>query len=187
MKIRYIILLLLMIVGLGNLHSQSTDRNYVYQRTFQDENGTKSLDVIHYFDGLGRSVQTVQRGITPTGSDLVDYMEYDLYGRESNRWLPVAIPGNGGAYADLNKVKANTDMLYPADLYPYAKSEYEASPLNRVLKQVKQRTQHYRFQLRNKFDIRNTIYRRLQRISNRKHYCFIRRFRRVSLFVFLLR
>ena len=125
-----------MIVGLGNLHSQSTDRNYVYQRTFQDENGTKSLDVIHYFDGLGRSVQTVQRGITPTGSDLVDYMEYDLYGRESNRWLPVAIPGNGGAYADLNKVKANTDMLYPADLYPYAKSEYEASPLNRVLKQI---------------------------------------------------
>ncbi|MDT3368954.1 MAG: DUF6443 domain-containing protein [Bacteroidota bacterium] len=110
-----------------------------------------------------------------------------MFGRKSNKWLSVAIFRNGGAYADLNKVKANTDMLYPADLYPYAKSEYEASPLNRVLKQVKQRTQHYRFQLRNKFDIRNTIYRRLQRISNRKHYCFIRRFRRVSLFVFLLR
>jgi len=60
----------------------------------------------------------------------------NLFGRESNRWLPVAISGNGGAYADLNKVKTNTDMLYPADLYPYAKSEYEASPLNRGLKQV---------------------------------------------------
>jgi len=37
---------------------------------------------VQYFDGLGRPIQTVQRGITPTKQDIATLTEYDGSGRE---------------------------------------------------------------------------------------------------------
>lgn len=123
----------------GKATATSSDQNYIRTRTFTNEAGDRYLDQIAYFDGLGRPEQTVQRGITPNGSDLVSYQEYDPFGRESNSWLPGVIVGNNGAFVPLDKVvtasKATNTNNGVQDANPYAKPVYEASPLNRILEQ----------------------------------------------------
>jgi RHS repeat-associated protein len=98
------------------------------------EDAAKYLDEIKYFDGLGRPIQTVQRGITPSKQDLVNYQEYDGFGRESNSWLPAAVNGNG-AFQPLYVVKLNAQSSNDNDSQPYSYPVYEASPLNRILQQ----------------------------------------------------
>ena len=89
----------------------------------------QSLQTNQYFDGLGRPSQTVQRGITTTGADLVSGIEYDAYGREIRRWLPGAVSGNNGAYvSDFASLSGSSNN----DFSPYTTTLYEPSPLNRV-------------------------------------------------------
>jgi len=89
---------------------------------------------IDYFDGLGRPIQTVQKGITPLGKDLVSYTEYDGVGRAYKQWLPVPMENNQGAYVPLNAFvsTATSQVLYSSDTRPFAETLYKASPLNRV-------------------------------------------------------
>ncbi|MDR2927359.1 MAG: DUF6443 domain-containing protein, partial [Cytophagaceae bacterium] len=134
MKIKYIFLLLMVsAAATASLFPQSSDRNYIRTRTYTNESGTAYLDAIQYFDGLGRLVQTVQKGITPQQNDLVTLQEYDAFGREAAQWLPAKGAGNG-AYTNPATVKANAGALY-GDASPFSKPVYEASPLNRVLEQ----------------------------------------------------
>ncbi|MDR2037313.1 MAG: RHS repeat-associated core domain-containing protein [Bacteroidales bacterium] len=120
----------------------SDDQNYVHTRTMTNENGTAYLDEIRYFDGLGRPVETVQKGITPTKADLVTYLEYDAFGRESKSWLPVRVENNRGAFvsfADFQTGASNTynNTTYnsASDAEPYSYPVYEPSPLNRIVQQ----------------------------------------------------
>jgi len=109
----------------------STDVNAVRQTT-------------QYFDGLGRLLQTVNKGITPGAKDLVAPVAYDEYGREQFKYLPY-VPKTG----NVNDGKFKTDpfnaqkaFYQDAGLNPgasgeavyYGQTEYEASPLNRVIK-----------------------------------------------------
>ena len=96
-------------------------------------NTSEEMVTMQYFDGLGRPVETVQRGITTTGKDLVAIQEYDNLGRQTNTWLPVAIASNNGAFADLTKVKAGVNAIYPSEAAPFSKPVYDLSPLNRTL------------------------------------------------------
>ncbi len=59
--------------------------------------------------------------------------EYDVVGRESNRWLPGTSSGNG-AYVTPETVKTSAKGLN-GDQNPYSLPVYEASPLNRILEQ----------------------------------------------------
>lgn len=114
----------------------SNERNYITTRTYTSDDGTKYLDAVQYFDGLGRPVQTVQRAITPAKNDLVSLLEYDDYGRESTQWLPVPKAGNGGAFVpetDLQSVAGGLEEYSEGN--PYVKTLYEVSPLNRVKEQ----------------------------------------------------
>ena len=109
----------------------ATDVNQVRQTT-------------QYFDGLGRPLQTVSKGITPGAKDLVVPVVYDVYGREQFKYLPY-VPKTG----NVNDGKFKTDpfngqkaFYQDGNLAPgvsgeavyYGQTEYEASPLNRVLK-----------------------------------------------------
>ena len=97
-----------------------------------------------YFDGLGRPVQTVKKGISPSGKDMVAPVLYDAYGREQLKYLPY-IPQAGnmsdGKFKtdpfNAQKTFYQTPALAPGavgeSIY-YSQIEYEASPLNRVLK-----------------------------------------------------
>jgi len=100
---------------------------------FTDTAFIQPLVSVQYLDGLGRTIQTVQKGITPLGNDLVSIKEYDGFGRDSLIWLPGYGIGNG-AFTHFDEVKTSAKRL-SVDSKPYSMPVYEASPLNRVLEQ----------------------------------------------------
>jgi hypothetical protein len=113
--------------------------------------GSKT-EIIQYVDGLGRPIQSVVTQGSPaapagtTGMDQVQPIIYDQYGREAVKVLPVVVQTNGflkenilDATANYTGIAANfynnTVDKIADDVNPYAKTIFEASPLNRVLKQ----------------------------------------------------
>ncbi|MDR2002372.1 MAG: DUF6443 domain-containing protein, partial [Prevotella sp.] len=136
MKTRYIVIHLLSVLVIANLHSQTAVQNYIQTRTYTNAAGTAYQDQIQYFDGLGRPMQTVQRGITPDGKDLVSIQEYDAFGRESNTWLAGTVSAsNNGAFVSVETAKGYIKATNGNDQKPYTYPLYEASPLNRVLEE----------------------------------------------------
>ncbi|MFQ9317668.1 DUF6443 domain-containing protein [Dysgonomonas mossii] len=126
----------------GQASSVSTSQNYIQTKTYTTDDGSRYMEAIQYFDGLGRPVQTVQRAITPLAADLVTYQEYDSFGREDRSWLPAVAAGNNGAYMPLANYKTSAMATYRSTTYntasdsvAYSRPVYEASPLNRVLEQ----------------------------------------------------
>ncbi|MDH6382794.1 hypothetical protein M2451_004145, partial [Dysgonomonas sp. PFB1-18] len=113
--------------------------NYIHIRSYTKKDASDHIDIMNYYDGLGRPIQKVEWGITPRFNDLVSLQEYDAFGRESNSWLPAAIAGNKGAYTApatvMAAAKTTNTNNGTADQLPYSKPVYEASPLNRVLEQ----------------------------------------------------
>ncbi len=89
-----------------------------------------------YMDGLGRPIQTVAKGISPLGKDLVSPVVYDEFGRNTLSYLPYVATTNNGSF----KTDPFTDQAtfaaaqYPGEQFFYGKTEYEASPLNRPVK-----------------------------------------------------
>ncbi|HLP04034.1 MAG TPA: DUF6443 domain-containing protein, partial [Paludibacter sp.] len=142
---QFIYILMVLFFPVSSIWSQTSVPNYIITTiptspvtdpTALVDNGSSqnSNSTIQYFDGLGRPTETVQKGITPTGKDLVALTEYDGVGREYLHWLPVANAGSG-AYVDAATFKTNAGSFYSTvanDSYPYTTTEYEASPLNRV-------------------------------------------------------
>ncbi|GAB6009972.1 DUF6443 domain-containing protein, partial [Dysgonomonas reticulitermitis] len=137
MKKLFIHILFLSIgISLLGQGSFSTNQNYIHTRTYTNESGTTYLDQVEYFDGLGRPIQTVQRGITPDARDLVSIQEYDAFGRESKAWLPGKVTTtNNGAFVDVEAAKIFIQMSNAGDQKPYSSPVYEASPLSRVKEQ----------------------------------------------------
>lgn len=98
-----------------------------------------------YLDGLGRPLQTVMKqGALATGStavDLVSSVIYDNLGREQYKYLPFAANSTGGntSLADglfkrnpFQEQAAFAAAQYPGEQYFYSKTNFEASPLNKV-------------------------------------------------------
>jgi len=109
----------------------------------------KARMTTQYIDGLGRPVQTVSKGVTPLGKDMVSAVEYDEFGREPYQYLPFAANSAGGnasisdglfklnpfeqqaafyGNASTSPVKGQGETFY------YGQTVFEASPLNRVVK-----------------------------------------------------
>jgi len=113
--------------------SPSTSQNFIQTKTYLLPSGdSPTLNSVQYFDGLGRPIQTIAAGITPSGADLVSRVGYDDAGRENKKYLPVAIGGNFGLYTDDSSIGAGTSSLYGTDSRPYTETLLEASPLNRT-------------------------------------------------------
>ncbi len=78
--------------------SPGSAQNYVVTYTYRKEftSHTSSLKTgdanptIQYFDGLGRSVQTVAVKASQLGKDMVDFQTYDNYGRPERSYRPFA-------------------------------------------------------------------------------------------------
>jgi len=97
-----------------------------------------------YVDGLGRPIQTVSKGISSGGKDLVAPVIYDAYGREQYKYLPyVQQSGNlsdGKFKADpfnAQKTFYQNGVLNPGiagENIFYSQQQFEQSPLNRPLK-----------------------------------------------------
>ena len=120
-----------------------SDENYILTRSYQKAMTTFSpsqqadvIESVTYFDGLGRPKQNI--GISASGdrTDLVTPITYDAYGRQTREYLPYATGGTpgrlrSGATAAATNFYADTFD----DTNPYAEKQFEASPLNRILKQ----------------------------------------------------
>ena len=120
----------------GAVSSVSSNQNYIQTKTYTASDASRYMETIQYFDGLGRPMQTVQRGITPDGKDLVSIQEYDAFGRESNTWLAGKVStSNNGAFVPLETAKGYIKATNANDQKPYTYPLYEASPLNRVLEE----------------------------------------------------
>ena len=117
--------------------------NYIKTTIYLDEGGSNLIKTVRYYDGLGRLVQTVQQntGAENNTQDRIYVREYDAFGRESKIWLPVyrtwngisGMASSGMYYAD--DIATNTKSQYGNDAYAYSEPIYEASPLNRVVRQ----------------------------------------------------
>ena len=112
--------------------AQDASHNYVRTRSMLDETGGKYLDKVEYFDGLGRPFQTVLKKVTASSSNLVTLQEYDVAGRVANSWLPIV---SSAEYVAPASFKSSAPGNYGNDSRPYGQPVYEASPLNRTVKE----------------------------------------------------
>jgi len=104
---------------------------------------------IQYLDGLGRPIETVAAKASPAGNDIVQPVAYDVYGRETTKYLPYVTPGsNNGAYRSAAIGEQGIFYHPPGSTSgsqqgngiinttsPYAQTNFEPSPLNRVIEQ----------------------------------------------------
>ncbi len=127
------------------------DQNYVYSRYYQVatqdtidpelfSDNESFIQNISYLDGLGVEQQQVGVAQSPDKNDLVTYMEYDHYGRMDKEWLPLS---TSDSELGILRFDAKNSILsyyqtakYQNTQNPYSQKEYEASPLNRALKQA---------------------------------------------------
>ena len=119
----------------GNL---TTGRNYIHSliplsevSEASDLTVTEALESVTYYDGLGRPVQEISRGINSSYQDLITQYVYDPYGRESEIWLPSTGNGNG-AFVAHSALQSNAASLY-SDANPFSSKAYEARPQARII------------------------------------------------------
>ncbi len=70
--------------------------------------------------------------VTASNSNLVTLQEYDVAGRAANSWLPIVSPDD---YVAPSSFKSSAPGNYGNDSRPYSQPVYEASPLNRTVKE----------------------------------------------------
>ncbi|MBO6216783.1 MAG: RHS repeat-associated core domain-containing protein [Prevotella sp.] len=129
----HLFLLIFLPFALG-IQAQSS-RNYVSATERHDGGGT--LTTYQYYDEAGRPSGTVQVGVTPDGSNLMDMTEYDGFGRKIRQWLPVAT-----AQIDMTSSSFQSAVtISRQDSRPYVETAYEASPLGRPLSETRQGAQ----------------------------------------------
>jgi RHS repeat-associated protein len=98
---------------------------------------------VQYFDGIGRLLQTVDKGASPSGRDLVSPVTYDAYNREQYQYLLYAQRTGNASDGSFKTAPFSSQRLFyrdstlvpgvGADSIYYARQAFEASPLNRVL------------------------------------------------------
>jgi RHS repeat-associated protein len=88
-----------------------------------------------FFDGLGRTIQTVNMQATPLQNDMVSPEVYDNFGRKSVLYMPyvsATSDGNFKSTAASDQYAFNASQ-FPNEQYYYSQIIYEASPLNRPI------------------------------------------------------
>jgi RHS repeat-associated protein len=138
------------VIALPNIGQPDTEnRNFIKTRTvtkpgITDASAAALLDnpfdvqqATTYFDGLGRPEQTVLKKASFNGADMISVNVYDAYGREALQYLPYTDGLQTGRF----RINAHTQQpqfyqnLYGgSEQYFYGQTQFEASPLNRVLK-----------------------------------------------------
>ncbi len=104
----------------------SNPHNYVRAKTTFTSVPNSSLtqrESFQYFDGLGRLLQTVEKGYSEDGDDVITQVKYDNQGRVYKSYEPYERNGNSSG-----------DYFEVADGYQHTLTEYYNSPLNRVWK-----------------------------------------------------
>lgn len=129
-----------------------SNENYVYTRVYKNPMASSSeigsyddiMESVVYYDGLGRPMQSI--GIRAGGNteDVITHVGYDDFGRQHKDYLPYASTNNIRLFrADAEPATSAYYLSSPYDTElddldpnPFSEKAFEASPLNRVLKQA---------------------------------------------------
>lgn len=142
MKYPLIITSLLLLTLQTAYGQQTNSQNYILSRTFKQAgasvNDLSKVDIqLQYIDGLGRPLQEVSVGQSPTGLDMVKPIEYDALGRQAKDYLLYVASGNGSYKSNaLSAIgtwyTSNSAGLQSADLSrPYTETFFEQTPSGR--------------------------------------------------------
>ena len=126
----------------------TANRNYIITKTPQipgfipgnSYNCSQVATDISYFDGLGRRLQDVSVMASPGQKDMIKPYSYDFAGRPDSNFIPYeSANGQNGRY-DASYAANQKDFIGSLfgesnKDYGFSKPLYEASPLNRILKQ----------------------------------------------------
>ncbi|WP_264530379.1 RHS repeat-associated core domain-containing protein [Flavobacterium sp. N502540] len=152
MKIYIPGVILLFFISAGIKAQTLSNDNFVY--TLAPKKAVKAANLsaltkdemsqnVTYFDGLGRPIQTIAIGQGTGGKDIVTPMEYDGFGRQAIEYLPYAVANGSNNYPKIDPTAAinAATVFYSTEKYddtpnPFSQKAFEASPLNRVLKQA---------------------------------------------------
>lgn len=135
--------------------AQTTNQNYIRTKTYKTEtygpittpSAAQAAESITYFDGLGRPIQQRSYKQSNTGKDVVTHTEYDVFNRQPKEFLPfvsnnATLSYNGSANTDVTSFYSSPNLSLTGDPYfeatgnPFNEKQFEASPLNRTLKQA---------------------------------------------------
>ena len=135
-------------INLGGVNSTRNKQNYIQTMTpripLDDISSGVKIDELNidyqYFDGFGRSLETVSQNASPNQKDMIQFVEYDLNGRQNKTFLPYELDNtsNNGNYIDIINAKTQQQSFYSSyneGNFTYAETRFENSPLNRVILQ----------------------------------------------------
>ncbi|HEX6429368.1 MAG TPA: DUF6443 domain-containing protein, partial [Niastella sp.] len=133
-------------IDIGILDAENM--NYIRTRTFMhggitDEQTAAAIDpvaevtqVTSYYDGLGREIQSVSKQVGKDNKDIVQPIDYDLYGRQTVSYLPYVSPSGNGNFKQ-NPLGEGNDfykVIHPEESWYFQQRSLEPSPLNRLQK-----------------------------------------------------
>jgi hypothetical protein len=146
-RILYLLVLFpILVIGQTQSENYTKVTTYKVATTYpiHDPADTEATIQVTYYDGLGRPIQNISNKQSNTGKDIITHIEYDAIGRQAKEFLPY-VSENGSLQFDpdgkphtLNYFDAISGGLLPTNYNgqnPYSQKFFEASPLNRVLKQ----------------------------------------------------
>ncbi|WP_146942136.1 DUF6443 domain-containing protein, partial [Chryseobacterium hagamense] len=137
-KILSVVSILFAAVSFAQTNLTSSE-NYIYSKTCLNGGCSNVSENVQYFDSWGKPVQTIDIKATPLGRDMVSYIEYDSFGRQTRSYLPVPQQAtqNGAIYTS---PLANAPAVYGAEKI-YSEKILENSPLDRIQQQIQVGTQ----------------------------------------------
>ncbi|WP_157450676.1 DUF6443 domain-containing protein [Chryseobacterium sp. CCH4-E10] len=100
----------------------------------QGSSGNKKTSIM-YYDGLGRELQNIAKGATPSGKDVIFSFEYDSYGRKVKDYLPIPTVQNSGLLIDPGTISGLASSFYNGEP-AFSEKVFEASPLDRITMQA---------------------------------------------------
>ena len=96
---------LISVIALSAILQPAAQENTVTITSFTDEvkdanlaSDDNSITEIRFFDTAGRLRQTLRKGFSPDGSDLVDFIDFDSLGRKCTEFDPMPVGGNNGHF-----------------------------------------------------------------------------------------
>jgi RHS repeat-associated protein len=99
-------------------------------------NGVRTSTSVHYYDGIGRPMESINVEASPTKNDLVQVSQYTGLHNMTQKWLPVPMQTDG-QYIGVSNVKAEAQSYY-SDNRPFIETLYENSALGRIAGQKRQ-------------------------------------------------
>lgn len=87
---RYIIFILSALISLI-VYGNEISENFIVCKVYGDSSGSESklLQTNTYYDGIGRKIMDLQKGLGVNGEDVVIKTEYDARGNIGKKWMPL--------------------------------------------------------------------------------------------------